>query len=146
MEVALLNLSNVLELSHDELNLVILTSIQAFTRQITTGEERARKPNCKFRFADIHICKEMFLRLHGISDTRLKRLKEHFELNGLSLRIHGNTKQSPWNRTLYSTIEDVKNFIDSYVEENAVMLPGRIPGYKSDDIILLSSCKTKTGV
>ena len=40
----------------------------------------------------------------------------------------------------------VKVFLSNYVEENAISLPGRIPGYKDDDIKLLSSHGTKTGV
>ena len=42
--------------------------------------------------------------------------------------------------------EDVKNFLTNYVEENAVLLPGRIPGFKKDDICLLSPSDTKMGV
>ena len=42
--------------------------------------------------------------------------------------------------------EDVKNFLTNYVEENAVVLPGRIPGFKKDDIRLLSSSETKMNV
>ena len=35
-------------------------------------------------------------------------------------------------------------FLKSYTEENAILLPGRIPGYKRDDIKLLpSSCSKK---
>ena len=34
----------------------------------------------------------------------------------------------------------------NYVKENAISLPGRIPGYKSDDIKLLSSSETKMSV
>ena len=42
--------------------------------------------------------------------------------------------------------EDVKNFLTNYVEENAVLLPSRIPGLKKDDICLLSPSDTKMGV
>jgi len=34
----------------------------------------------------------------------------------------------------------------NYAEQNAITLPGRIPGYKNDDIQLLSSCDSKTHV
>ena len=39
--------------------------------------------------------------------------------------------------------EDVKNFLTNYVEENAVLLPGRIPLFKKDDICQLSLSETK---
>lgn len=37
-------------------------------------------------------------------------------------------------------------FIENYVEANAIVLPGRIPGFKNDEIRLLSSSKTKRSV
>lgn len=36
--------------------------------------------------------------------------------------------------------------MNNYAEENAVLLPGRIPGFKNDDIRLLSSFETKMSV
>ena len=42
--------------------------------------------------------------------------------------------------------EDVKNFLSNYTEENAVLLPGRIPGFKNEDIVLLLSSETKMHV
>ena len=42
--------------------------------------------------------------------------------------------------------EDVNNFLTNYVQENTVLLPGRIPGFKNDNIKLLSSRDTKISV
>ena len=42
--------------------------------------------------------------------------------------------------------EDIKNFLSNYADENAVLLPGRIPGFKNEDIQLLSSSNTKMNV
>ena len=61
-------------------------------------------------------------------------------------RTHGSKKRMPSNPLPHSTIVDIKAFISNYVEENGVLLPGRIPGYKNDDIKLLSSCESKMGV
>lgn len=43
-------------------------------------------------------------------------------------------------------VEDVNTFRTNYVEENTISLPGRIPGYKNNDIKLLSSSETKMSV
>ena len=43
-------------------------------------------------------------------------------------------------------IKDVHAFLSNYVEENAISLPGKIPGFKSDDIKVLSSSETKLSV
>lgn len=32
-----------------------------------------------------------------------------------------------------AVVEDVKLFLSNYVEENTILLPGRIPGYRNDE-------------
>ena len=85
----------------------------------------------------------MFLHFDGISYSRFRRLKEHYELHSIFPRTHRNTNRLPENTLPYSTIEDVQAFLLNYVEENAITLPGRIPGFKSDDVKVLSSSETK---
>lgn len=84
------NLCNCMELSHGKLDLVILANIQAFTCVEVSGEKQKRSHRSAFNFQAKPICKEMFLRLHGISYSRFRRLKDHYEDNGISLRVHGN--------------------------------------------------------
>ena len=43
-------------------------------------------------------------------------------------------------------VKDVTTFLINYVEENAVLPPRRIPGFKNSDIKLLSSSETKMSV
>ena len=52
----------------------------------------------------------------------------------------------PKNATSKKSLEAVHAFIDNYVEENAIVLPGRFPGFKSEEIRLLSSLETKMSV
>ena len=144
--VVLENLNNCMELSHGELDLAILANIQASTFIEISGEKRKRSTRCSLTFQGRTICKEMFLILYGISYSRFLRLKDHYGENGLSLRVHGNHKRLPHNATPQAVSEDVKNFLTNYVEENATLLPGRIPGFKNDDIKLLSSSDTKMSV
>ena len=142
-ETVLFNLNNCLELSSAELDLVILTSIQAFTRAESIGCKRS--PRCSFYYQSKPICKEMFLCFYGVSYSRFRRLKDHYEKHGISLRQHGNTRRLPDNALPQSTIEDVHSFMSNYVEENAIVLPGRIPGFKSDEVKVLHSSETKMG-
>ena len=133
-----------LELFSQELDLVVLANIQAVTRGEQVGEKRSRSPHCNFLFQSLLICREMFLTLYGLSDTRLRGMKEHYQINGLSSRVHGNTKRLPSNTLPYAVADDAKNFITNFAEENAISLPGRIPGNKSaEDIKLLPSNETK---
>jgi len=145
-ESVMSNLNNCLELSSAELDLVILANIQAFTRIDHIGDKRNRSPRCNFLFQSLTICKEMFLHLYGLSYSRFRQLKEHYENYGISPRTHGNCKRLPSNTLPTTVVEDVKLFLTNYVEENAISLPGRIPGYKSDDIKLLSASETKMSV
>lgn len=66
----------------------------------------------------------------------------------MSVWTHGNSKRLPHNMLPQAVAEDIKNFLSNYVhvDENVVLLPGRIPGYKNDNIKLLSSCDTKMSV
>jgi len=140
------NLNNCLELSRGELDLVILASIQAFTNIEIIDGKRKRSSRCSFPYLNSPICKDMFLNLYGISYSRFRRLKDHYDQHGLSQRVHGNCKRLPHNTLPQAVTEDVKNFVANYVEENAIVLPGRIPGFKNDDIRLLSSSETKMNV
>lgn len=145
-ETVLANLNNCLELTSGELDLVILANIQAFTRIDCVGEKRSRSPQSSFYFQGRQICKEMFLHVYGIGYARFLRLKEHWEQHGLSHRTHGNTKRVPENATPLSVVEDFCAFLQNYMEENAIILPGRIPGFKSDDIRVLSLSESKMSV
>ena len=135
---------NCLKLSSLELDLVILTNIQAFTRTDCNGGKRS--PRCTFYFQSKPICKEMFLQFYGISYSLFRRLKEHCEQHSISPRQHGNTKRLQENTLPQATIKDVHSFLANYVEENAIALPGRIPGFRSDDVKVLPSSETKIGV
>ena len=143
-ETVLYNLNNCLKLSSAELDLVILANIQAFTKTEKVGDKRSRNPRCSFIYQTSPICKEMFLHLYGIGYSRFRRLKEHYQEYGICPRTQGNTKRVPRNATSEKSLEAVHAFIENYVEENAIVLPGRIPGFKSEEIRLLSSSETKT--
>ena len=65
---------------------------------------------------------------------------------GLTPRMHGNTKRVPKNTIDVETTMHVRSFIENDVEENAVILPGRIPGQKRDDISLLPSSQSKHNI
>lgn len=100
-----------MELSPGELDLVILANIQASTFIEISGEKRKRSPRCSFTFQARAICKEMFLTIHEISYLQFQRLKDHYEENGLSERVHGSHKRLPHNATQQAVSEDVKNFL-----------------------------------
>ena len=70
---------------------------------------------------------------------RLQNVKDHYKVEGLQVRINKNTKRSPHHAMSFAAIKYVMSFLNNYAEENTISLPGRIPGYKRDDIKLLPS-------
>ena len=88
----------------------------------------------------------MFLHLYGIGYSRFRGLREHYQEHRIYPRTHGNYKRVSKNATSKKSLEAVHAFIDNYVKENAILLPGRFPGFKSEEIRLLSSLETKMSV
>ena len=88
----------------------------------------------------------MFLHLYGISYSWLRQLKEHYKTHGIYPRTYGNTRSLPSNTLPQSTTENIHNLLNNYIEENAIVLPGRIPGFKSKDEKVWSSSETKMSV
>ena len=106
------------------------------------------------------VCRETFLKLHGIGKTGIaeyvqlsnssiigldcfKNLKASYLATGLTARVHGNTKRQPKNALKMEEIKNLLTFLFNYAEKNAILLPRRIPGYKRDTIQLLPSSTTK---
>ena len=79
-----------------------------------------------------------------MSSARFNAIKQSWIENGLCLR--GRVKMLPHNTTKLSDIKNVVRYILHYAEDHAVLLPGMIPGYKRDDLQLLSSSTTKREV
>ena len=89
----------------------------------------------------LRVCKRTFLFLHDIRDFRLKAIRAQYVSEGLVPRVHGHTGRVAPNALVLDEVKGIITFVMQYVETNAILLPGRIPGYKRDDIKLLpSSC------
>ena len=69
-------------------------------------------------------------------------VKAHFLATGLTMRIHKRSKCLPLNALSLVEVQNLVRFLNNYAETHAILLPGRIPGYKRDDIQLLP-CTTK---
>ena len=138
------------ELTRDELDLVIMGQLRALTLRdsCTQGSKRAAttrvQTQTQFRFGGHQICMKTFCFLHNIGLSKLKAIKASWLENGLRPRPRKSC--TPHNTTSLSDVENVVRFILNYAEENAILLPGRIPGYKRDDLQLLPSSTTKREV
>ena len=93
-----------------------------------------------------HVCRRMFCLLHAIFTRRLVNVKAHILANGLTSRVHGNTRRLPVHALSLDDRQNIVQYIRNYAEVNAILLPGRVPGYKCDDVQLLPAATTKRQV
>lgn len=61
-------------------------------------------------------------------------------------RTHGNSHRLPHNSVSAAVEQYVVNYLFNYAEDHAILLPGRVPGYKDCDRQLLPSSTTKRAV
>ena len=135
-------------LTHDELDLTLMGSIMSTLLTEDVAWDR-HKPTKRSRLRQVYmhnghtVCRTTFMFLCGIGKKRLQKVKDAYNQNGLQVRIHKSSKCLPHNYPSIEVIFDFKQFFINYAEENATLLPGRIPGYKRDDIKLLPSNRSK---
>ena len=137
-------------LSHEQLDLVILGSVMAtinsdeFCRPWHRHKPAKRQ---KTMMAYMHhghnLCKKTYSFLHDVGNHRVKAIRQSYLQNGLTPRCHGNSGRSSHNALTYKQIEYIIKFIQNYAEQHAVLLPGRIPGQKRDNLKLLPSSDNK---
>ena len=85
--------------------------------------------------------------LNRISQDRLTGLLKWYEANGLVPKEKRSGGRR--NNTRAHSFEDIQRavaFVSQYAEHHALVLPGRVPGFKRDDVKLLPSAETKAKV
>ena len=104
------------ELTHDELDLVVMGQVMAgcFRAETFRKQERSRSFTV-FHHNGKRICQKTFLFLHTIGYWRFKALKASYLENGVVPRVHGNKGKSRSKlRLTLKEIEDVVQFILNY--------------------------------
>ena len=92
------------------------------------------------------ICRDLFKHIHCLSQDKLTGIIKHFKINGITERIHKNTKRLPSNTLPYESVKAIVAFITNYAEDHAESLPGRMPRHWSSNLRLLPSDTTKKKV
>ena len=91
------------------------------------------------------ICLKTFLFIHSIWKKRFRNLLKHYQLNGVSPRVHGNVK-CPWNAASFPDKKRAVTFIKNFAEAHTLPLPGRMPKFYDYSIMLLPSDVSKASV
>ena len=127
-------------LTWGELNMVVMGEVMALT---VTG---SRNKTTLFYHHGHRVCRKTFLFLHGLGKRKFELIKAHYLSSGLMSRVHGNTGRTPSHALRMEDVNNIITFVSQYTEANAILLPGRIPGYKRSDIQILPSSTTKRAI
>ena len=112
----------------------------------THAPAERQKSTTLFHHHGHYICRTTFLFLHNMGESQFKTLKARYLSEGLVPRVRGHTGRIPPNSLVREDVERIISFVTQYYETNAILLPGRVPGYKRDDIQILPSTTTKRAV
>ena len=118
------------DLSHNELDMVLLgqlitttnTSSQVVRESHHLEKERKRAYTTYYHAGKV-VCAKTFLVLHTVGRKRLRNLALSLRENGLTPRVHGNSRRQPKHSLSYQSIEYVVGFLLNYYEQHA-LLPG----------------------
>ncbi len=141
------------EFERHEKDLVILAQIAAHIQrsdETQSSRKKAQKARKLSRVLYYHesreICRDMFKFLHSISQDKLTALIKWYKEHGLASRKCRSGGRIDKKALSFEDVTRVVTFITNYAEANALVLPGRVPGYKRDDIKLLPSADTKASI
>ena len=100
------------ELDKKEGDLAVLASLRAM-RSLPSSCEDLRS-SIKYQFRGMQICKTAFLFSNAVGAPRLKNLINHYDTEGLSVRVHKNSRKRPHNKTENEEVEKIKKFIEKF--------------------------------
>ena len=126
-----------------------LTPKQAKTTQKTASHTKVSErkiASVQFSLFGLQVCKKTYLFAHGVGEKRYRNLCKHFDVNGVTPRIHKNTRKVPHNACSAEQEKQVVTFIQNFADCHAMPLPGRMPNMKDYSVMMLPSDVTKSGV
>ena len=145
--------SSCFSLTRNELDMAILGQLMASsntsdTVEVSSGhlQKGRERPHTTNYHCGKKVCHKTYCFLHTVGKKRLYNLAASFKENGLTPRVHGNTQRKLKHTLSLPSIEYVVRFLLTYSEQNALLLPGRIPGYSRSDIKLLPSSASKRSI
>ena len=142
-----------LAMTHDELDIAVLAKLScgmhlsSMTRKTRRGQQQERQAQrTDFYLHGFRICRDIFKKLHAISQDKLTALIAHYKVAGVEARVHRSKRKRPANALKFDDTRAVVDFIVNYAEANAIILPGRTPGHWKTDVKLLPTNCTKKKV
>ena len=138
------------QLTREQRDMVVMGQLRALcqrderTQKVKAKNSERQRTATLYRYGGHRVCQKVFVFLHAMSERVFKAIKQSWMAGGLCPRVRA--KVLPHNTTKLSDIKGVVRFILQYAVDHVILLPGRIPGYKRDDLQLLPSSTTKRQV
>ncbi|CAG8691207.1 14518_t:CDS:1, partial [Cetraspora pellucida] len=139
-------------LSHEQLDYVLIGQLMAFDHEADNkSNEKERRHSLRYCFnSRITLCKNTYLKLVGVGESKLLAILSHFKKTGINSRVHRNTKCIPQRNTKvtinYELAKEVKAFITNYALVNGLPCPGRHLSKTTSALIYLPTSENYTTV
>ncbi|XP_069108896.1 LOW QUALITY PROTEIN: uncharacterized protein [Argopecten irradians] len=136
------------QLTHDELDITVKAELFAHRKSGSHTQSKKHKikererPYQEFYFNGIRVCRTTFCFIHGISKNKLQAISKSLDTVGLMPRKHGNSGKAPHNALSVQDRQNIKTFLSKFARDNALPIPGRLPNYRSEKVLLLPSDTT----
>ena len=148
---------NMSELPDENRDLIILSHMQQtrLTKESNPNTQKSdshtqvsvrQRASVKFFLFGHAVCRTTYLFAHGIGIKRYKNLCKHFDINGVTPRIHKNTGSIPKHGVTVEEEQNAVTFIRNFAEKFAMPLPGRMPRMKDYTVMMLPSDVTKSEI
>ena len=141
------------EMTRHERDLVLLGKISSCTVMSDKTQCSKRKmqtdrkqPQSTWIIHGTKVCRIAFLFINNISNDKLSNAMKWYQENGLVPRFLKSGGRREVRSLSHSDNVRVVSFIKNYGEDNAISLPGRIPGQKNFAVKLLPSNTTRLSV
>ncbi|XP_071211410.1 uncharacterized protein [Salvelinus alpinus] len=145
-------MATVTEKEKDLMILMALHTVSVNQSDLTQRAKQAvqtkrKRHRTSYLVKGVPVCRDAFIRVYGISRTRLTLLHQSYKENGLMPPIKKRAGPSKHRLPLkHEDLQRVVNFINNYAEDNAIVLPGRHQGHKHFGGKLLPSHVTEAAV
>ncbi|XP_062610795.1 uncharacterized protein LOC134272593 [Saccostrea cucullata] len=141
-----------LQCTREELDTILKVEMFAHRRSgsVTQSkkhrEKERERPFQEYYFNGCRVCRTTFCFVHAVERKKLHKVARSLDTEGFLPRTHGNSGKAPHNSLSVTDRDRIKTFITKYASDHALPLPGRLPNYKSEKVLLLPSDTTTADI
>ena len=142
---------------YEHINYLHVCLLGSMNSCLATGPDtqKARNKNASrqkvrghFYFQGKSVCRTFFLFVYDVSRKTYRKLfTQVYTSDGIVPKQHGNVQKTSLLTSLsLQSREKAVKFIENFAVQNAIVQPGRVPGFKNPDLLLIPCEFTKKSV